>query len=101
MKDKLCTSCGYIGKPTTQGIGSFAVDGVIWLIGLSLSVFSSVFAIMIIPVAWTIYHLLLYRTTTCPKCGNIAMVSQGSHKAQEYLERPTISTVYEKKPSQD
>lgn len=100
MKDKLCTYCGYVGKPTTQGVGSFAVDGVIWLIGLGLSVFSSIFAIMLIPVAWTVYHVVLYRTTTCPKCGNIAMVSQTSHKAQAYRDKPTITTVYEKRPQE-
>lgn len=100
MKDKLCTSCGYIGKPTTQGVGSFAVDAVIWLTALVVSFFTGIFAFMFIALAWTIYHLALYRTTTCPKCGNIAMVSQTSHKAQEYRDRPTIATVYEKRPQQ-
>jgi hypothetical protein len=94
MKDKLCTYCGYVGKPTTQGIGSFAVDGAIWLIFLGLSIFSSIFALMVVPLAWSIYHFIVYKTTTCPECGNITMVGLNSHKAKEYRERKPVTTVY-------
>ena len=102
MKDKICTSCGYVGKPTSQGVGSFAVDGVIWIIGISLSVFSSIFAIMLIPVAWTVYHVVLYKTTTCPKCGDIAMVGLKSKKAQHFREdKSDVTTVFKAKPQDE
>jgi len=98
MKHRLCTSCGHVGEPISQGAGSFTVDAVIWLICLALSVFSSVFLIMLIAVAWTIYHLALYKTTTCPACGDIAMVTPDSKKALAYQKevKNTIHTVYEK-----
>lgn len=96
MKDKLCTYCGHIGKPTSQGAGSFAVDGVIWIIGLSLSIFTGIFAFLVIPLGWSIYHIALYKTTTCPKCGNIAMVGLNSKKAEQYRKDTSqVKTVYQ------
>lgn len=98
MKHRLCTSCGHVGEPTTQGVGSFAVDVVIWMTCLVASFFTGVFLFMAIAAAWSIYHLALYWTTTCPACGDIAMVNLHSKKADEFraTEHHTVKTVYSK-----
>ena len=86
MKDRVCAYCGYIGKPTTQGVSSFFVDAFIWLIFGSLTAMSGLIPVLLIPAGWTVYHLAKYKTTTCPKCENIEMVSMTSHKGKEILE---------------
>ncbi|MFC1749802.1 hypothetical protein ACFL2V_13460 [Pseudomonadota bacterium] len=94
MKDRICTSCYYIGQPTTQGIGSFAVDAMMWMIFFSMSMFSSIFPLMIIPVAWTAYHIAIYRKSTCPKCSRINMVSMTSSKGRRALAGPSAVVTY-------
>ncbi len=88
MKDRICTSCFHVGKPTKQGPGSFFVDALIWLSFISFSVLSSIFILMIIPIAWTAYHIYLYDKTTCPECGRLNMVSLTSRKGREALQGP-------------
>ena len=88
MKDRICTSCFHVGQPTKQGPGSFFVDALIWLSFISLSVLSSIFVLMIIPIAWTTYHIWVYDKTTCPKCGRLNMVSLTSRKGREALQGP-------------
>ena len=85
MKDRICTYCGYIGQPTTQGLGSFFVDGFIWLVVSSIVLMSGIFPLLLIPVSWTIYHIAKYKTTTCPRCENLDMVSLGSKKGKAVL----------------
>jgi hypothetical protein len=88
MKDRVCTSCYHVGKPTTQGIESFFMDALIWLCFTSFALLSSFIPIMIVPVAWTTYHIAVYRKTTCPKCGRLNMVSMTSRKGREALRGP-------------
>ncbi len=88
MKDRICTSCFHVGKPIKQGPGSFFVDALIWLSFISLSILSSIFVLMIIPIAWTTYHIYLYDKTTCPECGRLNMVSLTSRKGREALKGP-------------
>ncbi len=85
MKDKVCKGCGYIGKPTTQGLGSFFVDGMLWLVFSSFTLFSAFFPLMLIPIGWTIFHLITYRTITCPKCENLDMVSLNSARGKKLV----------------
>lgn len=85
MHDRICTNCNYEGQPTTQGIGSFSVDALMWMIFLSLSMFSSIFPLMLIPLIWTIYHISIYNKSTCPECGRINMVSKTSKKGRKAL----------------
>ncbi len=94
MKDRICTHCYHVGQPTTQGIGSFAVDVLMWMIFFSLSMFSSIFPLMLIPVLWTTYHIAIYRKSTCPKCGRINMVSLTSRKGKRALAGPTVVVSY-------
>ena len=87
MKDRVCTSCGYVGKPTTQGPGSFFVDAFIWLVVGSVVLMSGILPLLIIPIGWTIYHIIKYATTTCPKCENLDMVSLNSKKGKAVLDQ--------------
>ena len=86
MKDRVCAYCGYIGKPTTQGMSSFLVDMLIWMVFGSLTAVTGLLLIMLLPLSWTVYHIAKYNTTTCPKCENIEMVSLNSKKGQEILQ---------------
>ncbi len=94
MKDRVCTSCYHVGQPITQGIGSFTVDALIWMTFISMSIFSSIFPLMIIPILWTTYHIAIYRKSTCPKCGRINMVSKTSAKGRRALQGPTVVVSY-------
>ena len=85
-KDRVCTSCGYIGKAEPQSWGSFIVDVFIWLMFGSLTLFSGLLFVLFIPLAWTIYHIAKFNTTQCPKCGNLDMVSFKSAKGKAVLE---------------
>jgi len=86
MKDRVCTSCGFVGKPTKQCLGSFFVDAFIWGTVGSLALVTGVLPFLLIPVAWTIYHLAKFNTTKCPSCGDLEMVSMDSRKGREAMD---------------
>ena len=94
MKDRICTHCYHVGKPITQGMGSFAVDALMWMIFLSLSMCSSIFPLMLIPLGWTIYHIAIYRKSTCPECGRLNMVSMTSKKGKKALKGSDVVVSY-------
>lgn len=83
MKNKICNHCGYIGEPTTQGAGSFFVDAMLWLVFASFTLFSAFLPFMLIPLGWTIFHIITYKSITCPKCENFEMVSLDSKKGKQ------------------
>lgn len=87
MKDRICTSCGYVGKPISQCPESFLVDAMIWLTIGSFSLMTGLLPFLVIPMAWTVYHIAKYRTTKCPKCENLSMVSQDSSKGRTMANR--------------
>ena len=64
------------------------MDGLIWLCFVSFAILSSFIPLVIIPIAWTLYHIAVYNKTTCPKCGRLDMVSLTSRKGREALEGP-------------
>lgn len=88
MKDRICTSCYYVGKPIAQGRESFFMDALIWLCFISFALLSSFIPIIIVPIAWTLYHIAVYNKTTCPKCGKLDMVGLSSRKGREALRGP-------------
>ena len=92
MKTKICTTCGYVGKPTTQGIGSFFVDALIWMVIASFTLFTAFLPLMLIPIGWTIFHLITYKTITCPKCENYDMVGLNSKKGKQAKARNNTLT---------
>ncbi|MGD8569334.1 MAG: hypothetical protein PVJ39_14700 [Gammaproteobacteria bacterium] len=85
MADRVCKSCGYVGKAEHQSWGTFFVDAFMWLIFGSLTLFSGLLFVLFIPLAWTIYHLALFGNTQCPKCKSLDMVSKRSHKGKAVL----------------
>ena len=78
MSDRVCKSCGYIGKAEHQSYETFIVDAFLWLVFGSLTLFTGLIFILLIPAAWTVYHLALFPNTQCPKCKNLDMVAMNS-----------------------
>lgn len=87
MKDRVCTSCGFVGKPTKQCLESFLVDAFIWGIVGSFALSTGVMPVLAIPGAWTLYHLAKFSTTKCPQCASLDMVSMDSRKGRATLNR--------------
>ena len=85
MKDRVCTSCGYVGKPTKQCLESFLVDAFVWGIVGSFALGTGIMPVLAIPAAWTLYHIVKFGTTKCPECGSLDMVSQDSRKGRAVL----------------
>lgn len=80
MKTKICSNCGYVGKPVPQAKDSFLVDIFVWGIFLNLSGMSQQWYLMLVPLAWTIYHLAKFNSVECPECKNLDMVRVSSRK---------------------
>jgi len=85
MKNRVCTSCGHVGKPVKQCLGSFFVDAFMWGTVGSFALMTGLMPALLIPAAWTIYHLAKFNTTKCPECGELEMVSMKSRKGREAL----------------
>ena len=85
MKDRVCTSCGHVGKPTKQCLESFLVDAFVWGIVGSFALGTGIMPVLAIPAAWTLYHIVKFATTKCPECGSLDMVSQDSRKGRAFL----------------
>jgi len=92
MKNRVCTSCSFVGKPVKQCIGSFFVDALIWGSIGSVALVTGLIPVLLIPAAWTLYHLAKFNTTKCPSCGNLDMVSMESRKGRETLNPSKIAT---------
>ena len=86
MKHRVCTSCGFVGKPVKQCIESFFVDAFIWGTVGSFALMTGLIPVLLIPAAWTLYHLAKFGTTKCPACGDLEMVSMESRKGREALD---------------
>ena len=82
MKEKICSSCGYEGKPVAQSKMSFIVDLVIWMVTFNLVAMSGILPLFLIPVSWTVYHIVRFNSVQCPKCERLDMVSKRSHKGK-------------------
>jgi hypothetical protein len=92
MKQRVCTNCGYVGEPIPQCATSFFVDAFIWLTVASVTLFTGFLPLLIIPLAWTTFHIVKYRTVKCPQCENLDMVSKESAKGKEALHHFENST---------
>lgn len=86
MSERVCKSCGYVGKAEHQSWATFFVDAFAWLMFGSLTLFSGLLFVLLIPLAWTIYHLALFPNTQCPKCESLDMVSKKSKKGKAVLQ---------------
>lgn len=87
MKTKVCTECGYVGKPITQCAGSFLVDVFAWMVAASVTAFTGLLPILLIPAAWTVYHIVMFRSVKCPKCENLSMVRTEGRKGKEAMQQ--------------
>lgn len=85
MKERVCTSCGHVGKPVKQCLESFFVDAFIWGIVGSFALMTGLMPVLAIPALWTLYHLVKFGTTKCPNCGELEMVSMNSRKGRAKL----------------
>lgn len=85
MSDRVCKSCGYVGKAEHQSWDTFFVDAFMWLMFGSLTLFSGLLFVLLIPIGWTIFHLALFANTQCPKCKDLDMVSMRSRKGKAVL----------------
>lgn len=94
MKDRICTSCYYVGQPTTQGLESFFMDALIWLCFTSFAILSAFIPLIIVPIVWTTFHIAVYNKTTCPKCGKLNMVSLNSRKGRKAQKGPAYVVSY-------
>ena len=84
MKNKVCSSCGYMGEPVNQCFESFLVDLFVWLIVGSVALMTGLLPLLIIPASWTVYHIFRFKTK-CPECENLDMVSLKSAKGKDAL----------------
>lgn len=85
MKTKVCTSCGYVGTPIHDDLSSFALDFFAWVLWFAIAGITGIFPLAILGPAFTVYHLMMFRTKKCPKCGNLDMVGLHSHYGQQIL----------------
>jgi len=85
MKDRVCTSCGFVGKPKKQCFESFLVDAFIWATVGSFALMTGLVVALVLPAAWTVFHLLKFKTTKCPSCESLDMVSMTSRRGREAL----------------
>ena len=85
QQDKVCTSCGHQGKPIPQAISSFMVDAAIWFYIIFLVSMSQLIPLLVIPIAWTIYHIVRFNSVKCPVCLNLDMVSQKSRRGKAIM----------------
>jgi hypothetical protein len=83
MKDRICKSCGHIGKPVPQTLDSFLVDALAWGTFATGAFVSGMMSLFIIPSLWTLYHLATFFTVRCPECGDLEMVRLNSRKGRK------------------
>lgn len=94
MKERVCCSCGHVGKPVNQPMGSFLVDILAWCTFGSGAFISGMLGWLSIPVLWTLYHLYTFRSITCPACGDLEMVRKNSRKGRKALGEDNTITVW-------
>lgn len=73
MKNKVCDSCGYIGKPVHDEYSSLLLDAFIWAFGLIVAGITGVIPLVLLGPVFTVWHVLTFRSHRCPKCGNWEM----------------------------
>ena len=86
MKTKVCASCGYIGKPVHDEWSSFLLDLMAWLFAFVIAAITGIIPLVLAGPAFSIYHLVVFRSRKCPKCGDLEMVSMESSTGKHMLE---------------
>lgn len=86
--EKVCASCGHIGKPVPQALSSFTVDALLWLYFAFLAGMSQLLPLLLVPLIWTGYHIIRFNTVKCPVCESLDMVSKNSRRGKVALADP-------------
>ena len=98
---KICTNCGFEGKPVRQKSGAFAILFFTLACTTAWSFASQLFWITLpISLVSTVLFVYWFFTTKCPQCKNVAMVSKHSHAGKAYLKDPSTpvsNVVYSKR----
>ncbi len=90
---KICTNCGYEGKPVRQKSGALAILAFTLLIVTGWSLASQLFWITLpFSAISTVLFLYWFFTTKCPECKSISMVRKSSHRGKAFLENPHTPT---------
>lgn len=87
MTDKVCTECGFEGQPIAQCKMSFFVDVALWVTVFNIVFFTGLFQLLVIPAAWTAFHLFKFNSVKCPECESLNMVSKTGRAGKAALER--------------
>jgi hypothetical protein len=102
MKDRICASCGHVGKPVPQCLGSFLLDVLVWGTVGAAALATAILPLLLVPLAWTIYHVARFNTTKCPACGDLEMVALDSRRGRAVAARLDAVTVWKaEKPEND
>ncbi|MFZ3042336.1 MAG: hypothetical protein WA108_11225 [Thiobacillus sp.] len=72
MSKLVCTSCGYVGEPTTVTKGSIGIELVLWL------------CFLIPGLIYSIWRLSS-RHEACPSCGQTTLIPVESPMAKKFL----------------
>lgn len=72
MENKVCTSCGFVGRPKKYTKGSLVWEIILWLLAVIPGIFYSV---------WRIST----RYEGCPECGAPHMIPENSPMARKIL----------------
>ena len=90
---KICTNCGYEGKPVRQKSGALAILFFTLAITTTWALASQLFWIALpFSAVSTILFLYWFFNTKCPECKNVSMVSQHSLAARRYRKNPHTPT---------
>lgn len=85
MKSKVCTSCGYIGKPVHDEWSSLMLDAIAWVLWFVIAAITGIIPLALLGPAYSVYHIIMFRSKKCPKCGNLDMVRLESHGGKQML----------------
>lgn len=87
MQEKICTECGFEGKPIAQCKMSFIVDVALWVTIVNLVFFTGFLPLLLISAAWTTYHVIKFNSVKCPECESLSMVSKNSRAGKRAKHR--------------
>ena len=73
MKTKICSSCGFVGKPVHDEYSSLIIDLLAWMGAFVVAAITGIIYLAVIGPLITVWHVLTFRSHRCPKCGNWEM----------------------------
>ena len=90
---KICTNCGYEGKPIRQKAGALAILFFTLAVTTAWSLSSQLFWVALpFSAISTALFLFWFFTTECPQCKNVSMVGKYSLAAKKYMKNPHTPT---------